>query len=98
MTDLGDDGPAGEVIGRVMFGETGWMREVVLHGDGRWTCGDSPGVAEGLNSESPALDESREGSRGRDLLIQAARKLKGMAWLGSRGSGDGGDPPGHRGG
>jgi hypothetical protein len=71
------------VFGWVEFAEGGaWLR-AVLYTDSMWTCTAAPAIALFLNRDfSPAGDISDDGW-GCDVLIRAAERLHGLAWLGS---------------
>ena len=69
------------MIGRIVFDEAGRLLEVILGDDGRWTCDGSPEVADELNREYGPGE--RVGHLwGHDVLISAARRFRGLAWLG----------------
>ena len=70
-----------KMIGWVGFLEGGVTRSAVLYDDGQWSCTDAPHVATFLNYDRPPTGDSSDDNWGNAVLIAAARRLNGFAWL-----------------
>ncbi len=70
------------VIGAVEFVEKERAFHAVLSEDGKWTCDGAADVADMLNHDLLPKGDPTHPNWGHEVVIEAARRLHGFAWLG----------------
>jgi hypothetical protein len=69
------------IFGWVEFAEGGATFRAALDMTGAWECANAPDIALRLNDEFSPAGEPAELSSWCDILIKAANRLNGLAWL-----------------
>jgi hypothetical protein len=69
------------IFGWVEFAESGALFRAALSTGGSWDCTAAPAVARLLNDEYSPCSESADLASWCDVLIKAANRLDGLAWL-----------------